>query len=374
MRRYGIVSLNHYVNFTNYGSILQSYALQTAVDRLGKGSYEAVILDYCPKERLDYDPLNPFRHLWDRDEETRRMVELSMPAIRENYEKLERFVHTYYRLSGGKYTADNLNDSLEAERLDGYICGSDAIWCVREMKGFDDGFFANVDAMRNSHTITYAASFQNADYTAEELETLKERLKNFRAISVREDTYLDFIRAHTAAPVHVSLDPTLLLPAEHYEDLMTERLIQEPYLLLYSRRYDRDMQEHAERQAAERGLKLVEISIRATNAEKGHRMFYEAGVEEFLSLVRHAEYVVTNSFHGAIFSILFHREFAAYLRELCDTKVEYLLKSLELEDHLLAGRGGSGRPPEIDYRRVDELLRLRREQSSAYLRNVLVAR
>ena len=95
--------------------------------------------------------------------------------------------------------------------------------------------------------------------------------------------------------------------------------------------------------AAENGLKIIDISLRATNAERGHIMRYDAGVEEFLSLVKNAEYIVTNSFHGMIFSVQFRRPFVIFSREQCDNKIEELLELLNLsvkrdgKDH--GGRG-----------------------------------
>ena len=88
MKRIGIVSYNIYCNFTNYGSALQSWALTQAVGKLG---HHAMLVDYCPDILADKNPLNPFEHMWDRDEESRRMCELTMPAIRENYYKFDDF-------------------------------------------------------------------------------------------------------------------------------------------------------------------------------------------------------------------------------------------------------------------------------------------
>jgi len=85
MKTFGIVSYNIYCNFTNYGSALQSWALARAIEGLG---YRAKLIDYCPEVLKEADPLNPFKRMWDKDEESRRMCELSMPAIRESYVKV----------------------------------------------------------------------------------------------------------------------------------------------------------------------------------------------------------------------------------------------------------------------------------------------
>ena len=88
MKTFAQISYNIHANFTNYGSALQSWALTQAIKKLG---HKPVLVDYCPDCLKDKDPLNPMKNMWDTDEESRRMCELSLPAIRINYEKFERF-------------------------------------------------------------------------------------------------------------------------------------------------------------------------------------------------------------------------------------------------------------------------------------------
>ena len=106
MKRFGIVSYNIYCNFTNYGSALQSWALYQSIKRFGE---QPVLVDYCPDVLLDKDPLNPFKNMWDKDEESQRMCELTLPAIRENFYKFDRFYHERFERTSEKYTADNFS-------------------------------------------------------------------------------------------------------------------------------------------------------------------------------------------------------------------------------------------------------------------------
>lgn len=95
MIRIGIVSYNIYCNFTNYGSALQSWALYQSIKRISPDLYQPVLVDYCPDSLSDKDPLNPFSNMWDQDPESRKMCELSLPAIRINYQKFDHFItHT----------------------------------------------------------------------------------------------------------------------------------------------------------------------------------------------------------------------------------------------------------------------------------------
>ncbi len=335
MKRFGTVSYNIYCNFTNYGSALQSWALCRIVDKLGAGGrWQSVLVDYCPDVLRDKDPLDPMRNMWDKDEVSRRMCELSLPAIRINYEKFDRFYHEAFNRTKNSYTSGNFCDIVDTESLDGFICGSDTIFCPDEF-GFDDGYYANYPCMKDGFSISYAASFGDAKIKGEQLDTLRSRLGNFKAIGLRESTLVDFVRANTdkdRVNVCRTLDPTLLLCKDDFETIACrERLHDKPYLLLYARRYNSHMEEYAERLAAENGWDIVEISLRAVNAAK-HRMFYEAGVDEFLSLVRGAELTVTNSYHGMIVSFQYGRPFAVFSREQCDTKISELLEISGLSD------------------------------------------
>ena len=156
MKKLGIISYNIYGNFTNYGSALQSWALHQAIKRIG--DYQPVLVDYCPDVLMDRDPLNPFKNMWDQDEDSRRMCELTMPAIRVNYENFENFYTDRFYRTPKKYTSADFNEVVEDEKLDGFVCGSDTIFCIEEFQGFDDGYYANFECMKGK-SVSYAASF-----------------------------------------------------------------------------------------------------------------------------------------------------------------------------------------------------------------------
>ena len=288
---FGIISYNIYCNFTNYGSALQSWALSQAINKIP--NCKSMLIDYCPDVLKNLDPLNPFANMWDKDEESRRMCELTLPAIRKNYKKFDKFYKTRFDKTKNKYTSENFNNVMVENNIDGFVCGSDTIFCIDEFKGFDDGYYANYPCMKNGYSVAYAASFGDAHFNDDTYRILNDRLNNFKAIGLRENAMVDYVRNNVSIPVEKVIDPTLLLTSKEYDVLAEDRLIKEKYVLLYARRYNKKMEEYADKIAKENGWKVVEISLRATNADR-HQMFYEAGVEEFLSLVKNAEVVVTN--------------------------------------------------------------------------------
>lgn len=367
MKKIGTISYNIYGNFTNYGSALQSWALHQVINKLGKGRWEAILIDYCPNVLADKDPLNPFKNMWDQDEESRRMCELSMPAIKENYKKFDDFYHRRFERTARKYTYENFNYIVRDEEIDGFVCGSDTIFCPDEF-GFDDGYYANYDCMRGQ-SVAYAASFGDAHFTDENYFILNKRLQNFKAIGLRENLMIPYVKEHIDVPIQKVLDPTLLLTSEEYDAIVSERLEEHPYLLLYSRRYNPAMEAYAEQLAQEKGWKIIEISLRATNAELGHRMFYEAGVEEFLSLVKHSEMIVTNSFHGIIFSVQYRKNFVVFSREQCDTKIRELLELFGLSDRMMIS--GKEKINLVQYEEVHSKIQMERKSSLTFLYNEL---
>ncbi|MCR5670856.1 MAG: polysaccharide pyruvyl transferase family protein [Butyrivibrio sp.] len=361
MLRLGTVSYNIYANFTNYGSALQTWALHQAVKKTGN---EPVLVDYCPDILADKDPLNPYANMWDKNDEARRMVELSLPAIRANYDKFDAFYHDEFTRTSKKYTSANFDDILENENLDGFVCGSDTIFCPDEF-GFDDGYYANYDVMKGQ-SVSYAASFGDPHFDEDSYKKLDDRLGNFRALGIRENQMIPYIKEHTSVPTKRTIDPTLLLDAKEYAPITGKNGMTKKYLLLYSRRYTPVMEKYAEKIAKENGWEIVDISLRATNSERGHIMRYDAGVQEFLSLVQNAEFVVTNSFHGMIFSVQFRRPFVVFSRQQCDNKIEEVLDLFGLSDRLAVSKDCDPKP--IDYDLVHENIDRARKESFDFLK------
>ena len=359
MNRIGTISYNIYCNFTNYGSALQTWALHQAMRKL---DVHPVLVDYCPDILADKDPLNPFGNMWDKDEESKKMVELTMPAIRKNFEKFDRFYHERFDRTKRVYTSANFESVMD--EVDTFVCGSDTIFCPDEF-GFDDGYYANYPCMRGN-SVAYAPSFGDPHFSDEDYGKLNERLQNFKAFGLREQMMVPYVRDHVTVPVEKVIDPTLLLTQNDYNTIATERIVEEPYLLMYARRYNPRMEAYAEKIAAEKGWKIVDISLRATNAEKGHLMFYEAGVEELLSLVKHAEYIITNSFHGMIMSVQYRRPFVIFSREQCDTKITELLELFGLTDRMLIN--GSEQYEPIDYDAVHKRIADARAKAQDFLK------
>lgn len=368
MKNIGVVSHNIYCDFTNYGSALQSWAMCQIIDKVGQGKYQSLLVDYCPNVLKNINPLNPFENMDDEDEETRRLCQLALPAIKESSKKFNRFFSNEFRKTQSKFTRENFADCAKEEKIDAFLCGSDTIFCTGEF-GFDEGFFANYPPMKKN-AVSYAASFGDPCFDDSTYPILKNYLNNFLSIGIRESQMLSWIHANVNVPAQRVIDPTLLLKPGDFESICTpERKIKEKYILLYARRYNAAMETYADKLADKLNCKVVEISPRVMNADK-HIMVYDAGVEDFLSLVKHADYVVTNSYHGMLFSIQFQKPFAVFSRHLCDNKINELLSLLDLTNRFVTPEKSLQLTP-IDYSIVNKKISKAREPSLAFLASEL---
>jgi hypothetical protein len=375
MKRIGIISYNIFCNFTNYGSALQSFALNEAIKNISNkvlnNQIEPVLIPYCPKVHEDSDPLNPFKNMWDKSEKDKQNIDRLMPAIKTNYNKyLSFFAKHFINTKQPKFTKKNFDD-IKEENINGFICGADTIFCTKEF-GFDDIYFANHPLMQNFFTCSYSASFGASEVDEPFLNQLKTYLPNFKALGIREPELVDFIKSQVSIPVERVLDPTLLLPVENYRQIRDTSTIsaKDKYLLLYSRRYNDEMEKIAEELAQKNNWKIIEISLRTENTGN-HIMRYDAGVEEFLSLVSNASFVITNSYHGMIFATKFHVPFYVFSREQCDLKILDLLETMGLKNRLLTSGNLAESDLSIDYDSFEDRMKPFIKNSYMFLENEL---
>lgn len=369
LRKIGIVSYNMHYNYSNYGSALQTFALQEAI-KLYIDKCVPVVLDYCPDAFKDSNPRNPLS-IKKNIEDYYTKQNINIKAVAENEDKFRNFFNTKYNISKHKYNRNNFEDSLLLENLDGYICGSDAIWSIEYFKCFDDAYYGNYPCMRKNNTVAYAASFGETVFDNELRKQMLTRMKNFRKIGLRESTEMDVIKQNVNVDVERVLDPTMLLPIQLYKNIMSPRLICEPYLLIYSRRYNEKINLIAKQIAEKKKWKIVEIGLRESE-EYQHEMMYSAGIEEFLSLIYHSEIVLTNSLHGTIFSIIMKKNFWVFPRVHGDKKIDELLYLFNLEKRKISEYDECMQYSDIiDYDKVHMIIEEKKKESINFLVDAL---
>lgn len=301
----------------NYGQILQCYALQKYLRDAG---YDPFLIRYDPRNDSSMDlcgkllkAMNPVR-LARYLSYTRRKY-LAAKEYACHNRQFSIFRNIYLKQSEEVYHSyDELKANPPEAEL--YIAGSDQIWNFGEMKlqqaknllhaYFLD--FGNPEIKR----ISYAASWGKKCISDDFAEEIKPLLEKFDYVSVREKTGVDICRQCGCEIARWVRDPTLLLDVEAYRSLYRENDVvapQKPYLLFYyldnGGKFNKDL---VFRFAKVRGLDVVYVSGNM-NFDRYEKTY--ATIPEWLCLVDNAEYVVTNSFHACVFSILFGKQFAA---------------------------------------------------------------
>ena len=359
--RYGILSINIYEKDNNCGSVLQSWALQTF---LFKNGIENVIVNYKSKVINKNYGRYPVLNSSIRHPKSFFINILNFRTYVNRDDKFKKFIKEKYIIS--EYCDE---DSIGSLDIDGFIVGSDIVWHDEFWKGLEPVYFCDANGMKDKFNISYAPSLRYNGFTKQNEKELKRLLNNFRFISVREQSKVKYIKQFTNKNVVSVIDPTLLLDAEDYEAITSERLIPEKYVLVYCVFADRDLIEFAKKYAHENNYKLVEIECCSGKVyTKNARKYNSYGIEEWLSLIKYSEFNFTTSFHCCIFSILFKKKFYAKYSQFGSTKIVDLLSLFNLSNF------GNECPKQIDdinYKEVYIKLNELKNESKNYILNAI---
>lgn len=339
MKKIGILT---YHKSINYGSILQAWALQETIKDLG---CDVRIIDYKPKA---YDYLySIFKPLKNIENSLFNLKKLPLYAILKRQEQLFiEFQKKYLMLSDQVY--DYRSDlSRLGEGFDSIICGSDQIWNTRS-KDCEPIYFFPLDFPEKK--IAYAVSVNDANYYEVDCdEILKEWILDFSSISCREISGSEKIAKFIGiSKIDTNLDPTLLRTKRDYENIMSDRWINRDYIFLYNVWSEGDAIQFAKKlseklhlpvvaELMQRGIRqILKLERNKITIEKKH-----TSPNDFLSLIYHARYVVTDSFHGTAFSIIFEKNFFCINERLSsgnlknDERLLNILTELNLRDRFL---------------------------------------
>jgi len=255
------------------------------------------------------------------------------------------------------------------------VFGSDQIWNL-DKKIYDrsDIYYGDFDFSGNK--VAYAASFgDDLDEEKNNINFIKKNLRKFTSISVREESAMKFLE-QIGIESKVVVDPTLLLEKEEWYNIIPpERIIEGKYILYYSvncRKYSWNV---AKKISKATGLKVINLTEHPKIIRSGFKNYYKAGPLEFLNILKNAEYVVTNSFHGTVFSALFNKKlvvaFDDFEGEIIKEERKYnLLEKLFLLDRIKT------KDKDIDINNIqhcdcDEQISHLREFSNNYLIQIL---
>ena len=313
MKRIGIISL--YCNNANYGALLQAYALCRVITGLGyfckQISYDRVAdnMSFIPKVMVKAEHLiKPillgewYQHLY-KGIKLLKQFELSIPHTKEV----------------DSITIVDLNKDFDA-----FICGSDQVW--NPLFGWNDNHFLTfVD--HGKKKIAYAASIARDQLTASEAEYVLNMIKDFYVVSLRERRSIESLREYDYSfHADVMPDPTLLLTQKEWNEVASNRIVSESYIFAFFLGNNERQKDAAIKYARNKGKRIVFIySLLHENKkwEVAHEsdIIPNISVNAFLSLIKYANLVITDSFHGAVFSSIFNVPFIV-LNRFDDSDVE----------------------------------------------------
>ncbi len=322
MKKIGILTFHDVIN---YGAVLQAYALQRYLQESG---YYVQIINYRPSyfiRQYRYSmklrgrsPLKCFRNLiygifWG--------FRTFLRQKKQFYDFRAKYLNISSEISSVK--------DLSSETFDAIIVGSDQIWNPAMTNNCFDPMFWG-DFLPEIKKISYAASSGKYIFSQNEKEIIKKKLKNFFAISVREDQLAKFLLPlASGTPVQTVVDPTLLLPVRNWDELTIQRPMAKKYVVCYYVTYNKKIKKIA--RALAHRIGAVVIYFPSFDAPCVGKHTLKVGPDGFLSWMKYADFVVTNSFHGTVFSLIFNRDFLV-IDDLQDFRIETLLKSVHLEE------------------------------------------
>lgn len=361
----GVVTFH---NAHNYGASLQAWALQKVLKNLGT---EPGIIHYHP-ESIDRLYVPPKQDTLKKKAKylLKKKYRNRVKAQVFKYHKYTKFIRDNFNLIGDYTTYDQL--SKANLKLDAYITGSDQVWNSDHTNGFDPAYMLDF-AQKGSLKISYAASVGREYILPQYREQFRESLKTYTSISVREASAKPAITALTDKPVEVVLDPTLLLGRDDYEALKVPSKIKERYILVYMMESNKELVKFANKLSVAIGLPIIQRrSVPIFRNELASYFTDEAG--EFLGEIENAEYVVTNSFHATVFSLIYEKPFISMLHTSTGARTRDLLKTVGLESHILYDPKDFHDMKQFDIKDKEQLRsRIKELQKSSYqfLQNAL---
>lgn len=353
---------------TNYGSLLQTYATQKAIEKLG---HEAYCINYF---RSDEKPNRLVKTLlqcspWNNNPIKRLIYMVTQTPVYafagKRFEKYRKIV----KLSDREYNCEqDLIDNCP--KADVYMTGSDQVWNTITCDKIDPVFFMSF-LKDEQKRVAYAGSFGSSKVKEEDKELITSLLKKYSSISVRENSGVNIVNSLGVDAKQV-LDPTFLLSKNEWEELLPKRECNEKYVLVYQLHPNKQFDKYAKDFAKSKGLKLYRISHCFLHATRSGRFISCPPIEEFMWYIKNAEYFLTDSFHGTAFSIGFNTQFVNVLPSKYSERISSILQLIGYEDRILQSYDDFDiTDNRIDYSKVNKIIEAERNKSYEILREMI---
>ena len=280
------------------------------------------------------------------------------------------FSKDHFKLTEDTYTyKDETRLSKLQDEFGCFVCGSDQIWNLDCTQGVVEPFFLSFAG--DKRRVAYAPSLGHTSFKPENFdkEKVARLLADFDFLSVREEETLPLFQPLVDKPIDVVLDPTLLLDAADYEPIISRPPVEGEYIFMYLLRKSPELVKSTIAMARETNKKVVYVSDRNLAIPNSVNLF-GVGPSEFLSLIANADVVMADSFHAAVFSVLFRKRFRVFAVDKSASRMRDLLRSLGIGERCATNVDASP-VAEVDWDDVERRLEALRAHSMDYLRRAL---
>lgn len=311
----------------NYGAVLQCYALQEFLCSIG---HDVCVVDYKPqylKESLfswyKWVSLSPMKTLRKLSWQKKTFGD----QLRKN-NAFKLFIKDFLYVK-------NIDLASYKNDIECFVFGSDQIWRKNRNK-FDPIYFGCFNGSRGKKLVSYAASMGLSSLTEEDSQMVSTWLASFNGVSVREPQLKELLSSLVPANIKVVVDPTLLLNENKWKSIAVLPRSRKRYILIYQVIFNPATYDFANEVSKRLGIEVIEISSDFILREVNHNIIYDTSPQEFLGWVLNADFVVTTSFHGTVFSLIFNRPFVSIKQNLqSDVRIESILSVCGLSERFI---------------------------------------
>lgn len=312
-----IITIHHIHNF---GSVFQAFALAHFLEMNG---YKTEVIDYRPR----------YYELGRNKLKTAVGRALNVVPYSERKKKFETFISEHEVLSHKKFTSLS---ELEAYYRDSdhiFIAGGDQLWNNYHPCGNDDAY--KLVFTDSSKKIAYGTSMGRDNFSDEELKNLAVLVEDFQKIMLREQSTVSMLQKYATAPVNHVIDPVGLLDVKEFESIAVKPKIDEPYAVMYLADSGDLLDQAIELLSKKIGLKIIHICGFKKKCDCDY-FIKDAGPEEILGYILHADFVLSASFHATMFSLLFNKQFATLLPGTqTNARINDILNYVGLENRII---------------------------------------
>lgn len=349
----------------NYGAILQCYALQKF---LLLNNLNCETIDYNNKYLKRIYSLNPFS-----SKNIKGVVKkiITLPSEYINQKGFNKFTKKYIRISQKKYNESSIKNANNI--YESFLAGSDQIWNY-ELSGKDNNYFMNFcDCKRKKNS--YAASFGSGMIKEVYLNTIFKLLEEQNNISIRENEIIEFLQKKGLKKrITQCIDPVFLLDEEQWSKIAdTKKIKLNNYIFVYEVAVTPYLKEYASYLQKKLNKKVIFVSKSKKNIKGGKKLSCVTP-ELFLSLIKNADYVLTSSFHGMAFSLIFKKQF---LFDLPSNKQEFGSRLTNLsqisgtQSQIIKSNFEKCNLNKLNYNLINNKLEKEIKKSKEYLLNIL---